>query len=105
MIFANNNDLDQLEGLELGDDAVVGALTTKDGILPFAYGITGARAARTACRIGVIVHLIGGCLDLAMMLTLTLLNAFALLTPANMFLYQIVWMVPGLLITEWTRSI
>jgi len=105
MIFANNNDLDQLEGLELGEDAVVGALTTKDGILPFAYGITGARAARTACRIGVIVHLIGGCLGLAMMLTLTLLNAFALLTPANMFLYQIVWMVPGLLITEWTRSI
>lgn len=105
MIFANDSELEQLAGLELNEESVVGALTTKDGIVPFAYGITGARAARTACRIGVIVHLIGGFLGLAMMLTLTLLNAFELLTPANMFLYQIVWMIPGLLITEWTRSV
>jgi len=28
-----------------------------------------------------------------------------LLTPTNMFLYQLVWMIPAFLITEWTRSI
>ena len=33
------------------------------------------------------------------------IGAEQLLTPANMFLYQLIWMIPGLLITEWTRSI
>jgi len=40
-----------------------------------------------------------------MMLVLAILGARELLTPANMFLYQLVWMIPGLLITQWTRSI
>ena len=44
-------------------------------------------------------------LGIGVMLTLTLLGALDLLTPANLFLYELVWMVPGLLITEWTRSI
>ena len=28
-----------------------------------------------------------------------------LLTPANILLYNLVWLVPGLLITEWTRAV
>ena len=28
-----------------------------------------------------------------------------ILTPMNVLLYELIWMVPGLLITEWTRSI
>ena len=80
-------------------------LVTTGGLAPFAYGVTGARALRTACNLGVVIHMIGGILGLAMMLALTLLGALELLTPANMFAYQLVWMIPGLLITEWTRTI
>jgi len=39
------------------------------------------------------------------MVTLTVLGQLQLLTPANMFLYHLVWLIPGLLTTEWTRSI
>jgi hypothetical protein len=39
------------------------------------------------------------------MLTMTVLGAFYLLTPVNVFLYQLIFMVPGLLTTEWTRAI
>ena len=42
---------------------------------------------------------------ISLILTLTVLGALELLTPANMFLYHLVWMIPGLLITEWTRSV
>jgi len=28
-----------------------------------------------------------------------------LLTPVHILLYQLVWMIPGLLITEWTRTV
>ena len=81
------------------------AMTTKDGLASFAYAITGARSVRTAAMLGTIIHLVGGALGLVIILVLTILNAFALLSPVNMLLYQLIWMIPGLLITEWTRSI
>ena len=54
---------------------------------------------------GTALHMVGGILGMGVVLTLVLLGALNLLTPANMFLYQLVWMIPGFLVTEWTRSI
>jgi hypothetical protein len=39
------------------------------------------------------------------MAALAILGNTELLTPANILLYQLVWMIPGLLITEWTRTV
>ena len=80
-------------------------LTTRDGLAPLAFGVTGARALRTASVLGVVIHMIGGIVGMAMMLVLAIIGAGQLLTPANLFLYELIWMIPGLLITEWTRSI
>lgn len=80
-------------------------LTTKPGLAPAAYGVTGARATHTATMLGLIVQIVGGAVGLGIMALLTVLGAFYLLTPVNMFLYQLIWLIPGLLITEWTRSI
>ena len=70
-----------------------------------AYCVTGARALRAASNAGVILHMIGGILGMGVVVTLLVLGATHLLTPANMFLYQLVWMIPGWFVTEWTRSI
>ncbi len=88
-----------------GEDLPALALTTTDGLAPAAYAVTGARALRTASKAGVAVHLIGGILGLIMMLALAILGSEELLTPGNLFLYELIWMIPGLLITEWTRSV
>ncbi len=80
-------------------------LVTTGGLPPFAYGVCGARSLRTASILGTVIHLIGGTVGVAMMATLTLLGALELLTPANMFLYQLVWMIPGILFTEWARQV
>ncbi len=80
-------------------------LTTRDGIAPLAFGVTGARALRTASVLGVVIHMVGGILGIVMMLVLAILGAGQLLTPANLFLYELIWMIPGILISEWTRSI
>lgn len=85
--------------------ALAAALCTYADFDSFAFASTGARSLRTACKLGVAIHLLGGILGLAIMLVLTIVNATYLLTPANMFLYQLVWTIPGLLITEWTRII
>ncbi len=81
------------------------ALITGEGLASFAYAVTGARSLKTAAALGVIVHMVGGILGILMMLVLAVIGATQLLTPANLFLYELVWMLPGLLITEWTRSL
>ncbi len=80
-------------------------MATARGLAPLAYGVTGARALRTTCRLGAALHMIGGAMGLGIMILLVALGALDLLIPSNMFLYHLVWMIPGLLITEWTRSI
>lgn len=80
-------------------------MTTQEGLAALAYGVTGARSLKTACNLGVVIHMIGGILGIVMMLVLAILGATELLTPGNLFLYELVWMIPGLIITEWTRSI
>ena len=80
-------------------------LTTSAGLAPVAYGVTGARALRMTCRMGTVLHIVGGAIGLAIMLTLTVLGGLEALTPTNILLYELVWMIPALLFTEWTRSI
>ena len=86
-----------------GKSAVV--LVTKEGLASFAYAITGAKALRAATALGTAVHLLCGIIGIAIMVTLLLIGRLDLLTPANLFAYQLVWLIPGLLITEWTRAI
>ncbi len=87
------------------EDATVLALTTKDTLVSIAYAVTGARTLRSASILGVVIHLLGGILGLAMMLVLGFLGAEHLLTPTNVLLYELLWLIPGLLITEWTRAV
>ena len=81
------------------------ALTTRDELVSAAYAVTGARALRQSTRLGVAVHLIGGILGLVIMLVLGYLGSTQLLTPTNVLLYQLVWAIPGMLVTEWTRVV
>lgn len=86
-------------------EAQAHALYTAEGLAPAAYAVTGARALKYAATAGLAVHMIGGILGIVMMLILGYLGQTQLLTPANMFLYELVLMIPGILITEWTRSV
>lgn len=95
----------QLREITPEQDAPSLLMTTSLGLAPLAYGVTGARVLKNTCRMGTVLHIVGGSIGLAIMILLVVLGALHLLTPANMFLYQLVWMIPALLITEWTRSI
>lgn len=105
VIFPEHDAREALRETELSSDAQALALTTKDGLAPFAYAVTGARSVWTASVLGVVIHMLGGILGIGIMLTLAILGAEELLTPGNLFLYELVWMLPGLIITEWTRHI
>ena len=86
-------------------EADVLALVTRDDLVSTAYAITGSMALRTACRVGSIIGIIGGITGIVIMLALSYLGATELLTPARVILYQLVWMIPSWLATEWTRVV
>jgi len=94
-----------MQELQPQEDAKALALITGEGLASFAYAVTGARSLKTAVNFGITIHMIGGILGILMMLVLAYLGETRLLTPTYLFLYELIWMIPGLLATEWTRAI
>ena len=105
MVFPDQQTRDALAAIQADPEADVLALTTRQDLASYVYAVTGASSLRTASRLGVAVHLLGGIVGIAIMLVIAYLGSTQLLTPINILLYQLVWMIPGLLITEWTRSV
>lgn len=105
MVFPDQQTRDALAAIQADPEADVLALTTRQDLASYIYAITGSSALRTASRLGVAIHLLGGIVGIAIMLVIAYLGSTQLLTPINILLYQLVWMIPGLLITEWTRSV
>ncbi len=95
----------ELRKLQPDPECPVLALSTREELVGTAYAVTGSRALRTAANLGLAIHLLGGILGILIMLALAYLGSTELLTPTNVLLYQLIWALPGLLITEWTRTV
>ncbi len=80
------------------------ALTTQQNLSSAAYAVSGAKVLFTACRLGMWLSIFAGFVGLLIMAALAYLGDAQLLSPFNILLYQLVWVIPGLLFTEWTRT-
>lgn len=105
MVFPGRELRQELEEKEASENAVVVALTTKEGLAPEAFAVTGARALKSALYTGVVIHMVGGILGLLIMAALAYTGPRELLSTANLLLYELLWMIPGFLVTEWTRTL
>ena len=105
LVFADRDTTTEICDRKAPEEAKVVALTTKEGLAPMAFAITGARTLGSAMKTGVIIHMVGGILGLLIMAALAYIGSMELLSPLNVLLYQLVWMVPALLVTEWTRTL
>ena len=105
VLFPENEQRRSLREIEADENMPSLMMTTQEGLAAIAYGVTGARSLMSASKLGIVIHMIGGILGILMMLVLAIIGATELLTPGNLFLYELVWMIPGLIVTEWTRSI
>ncbi len=105
MLFPGREKQEELAQKQPEESAQALALMTQEGLAPMAYAITGARALRTASRLGMVIHLTGGILGILIMLALAIVGAVDLLTPVHVLLYQLIWLVPGLLVTLWPKTI
>lgn len=105
IIFPGRKTRDEILAKQTPEGLPALALMTRDDMAGMAFAVTGARALRSACRTGAIISLFGGIVGLLAMLALSIVGARHLLTPANILLFELIWMVPGILVTEWTRSV
>lgn len=105
MAFPSREERDRLRKRRPDPEEPVLAITTREELISAAYAVTGARALRQATKLGLIIHLLGGILGMVIMLALAYLGSTELLTPVNVLLFQLVWAVPGLLVTEWARTV
>lgn len=105
MAFPERKLRKSLAARQIGEDGEVVALTTQEGLAGAASAVAGARMLRSTSVAGVAVQMMGGILGLLIMLALAIIHAEYLVSPENLLLYELVWMIPGLLITEWTRFI
>lgn len=95
----------RLRSIAIDEEDRVLALCVRPTLAAYGYAITGARALHNAVLLGVGVHILGGILGLGAVAVLAFLGQMALLSPLNILLYQAIWLIPGFLLTEWTRAI
>lgn len=105
MAFPARDVRKELAQREAGEEDTVVALMTKGGLAPKAFAVTGARVLKSALKAGVTVHMVGGIIGLLIMAALAWVGVDNILTPSNILLYELIWMLPGFLITEWTRTL
>lgn len=103
-MFPDREQRRELASRQAPEDSVALALMTQEGLGSTAFAITGSRLLRNSWRLGLIIHILGGVLGLLIMAALAITGSVELLTPMNVLLYQLIWMVPGLLITFLTAT-
>ena len=70
----------------------------REGIMPLVESVAGSRRAVKAVRTATILSYIGAAAGVALAYYLTSVGNFALLTPIAMVLYQVLWLLPTLLL-------
>lgn len=105
MVFPDRETRQVLSQRQANPESPVLALTIRDELVSAIYPVTGASALHTACRLGLMIHLLGGIVGILIMFVLAFQGSTEILTPTKVLLYQLIWMVPGLLVTEWARTV
>lgn len=79
------------------------ALICRDGLVPFADSIIGARWLRIIARVNTVLNLLGGISGLLLLFLLTYMGAAEAATAANILIYTLMWTVPIFLISAWVH--
>ena len=74
------------------------AVICREGLLPLVEAVAGSRRAVKAVRTATLLSYLGALAGVALAYYLTSIGNFALLTPLAMVLYQLLWLLPTLLL-------
>ena len=77
------------------------AVLCREGLLPFAESVVGAKRLRRAALTGAALACIGSVIGLLLAYYLTSVDAYVSLSALNLLVYLVLWMAPSWFLTSW----
>ena len=91
----------ELSGPDQDHSVVLTAVLCREGLFPFSEAVVGAQRLRLAVRLSAAITAVGGAVGALLAFYLTFVEAYASLSPVNLLIFLVMWMVPTLLISGW----
>lgn len=91
----------ELTGEDQTHSDTLAAILCREGLGPFADAVVGGRRLRTAVRLSASLCCLGAAVGVLLSFYLTFVAAYASLTPGNLLVFLLMWLVPTLLISGW----
>lgn len=91
----------ELNGPDQDHSVVLTAVLCREGLFPFSEAVVGAQRLRLAVRLSAAITAVGGAVGALLAFYLTFVEAYASLSPVNLLIFLVMWMVPTLLISGW----
>ena len=93
----------ELSDPEQVHDGVLTALLCREGLLPFAESVTAAKRLRWAARLGAILCCACSLIGMLLAAYLTSLGAYTSLSPLNLLIYMLTWLLPVWFLSGWVH--
>ena len=93
----------ELSSQEQEHSSVLTAVLCREGVGPFTEAAVGAKRLRTAVRASAWLTCLGSCAGTVLAFYLTFMAAYTSLTPLNLLVFLLMWLVPTVLISNWVN--
>ena len=84
--------------------SVLTAVLCREGLLPCAEAVVGAKRLRWTARFGAALACVGGALGILLTCYLASVDAYGSLSPLNLLFFQLFWLAPVWFLTSWSAS-
>lgn len=91
----------ELSDPEQPHNPIFTAVLCREGLVPYADSVVGARRLRRATRFGAILTCVGATVGVLLAYYLTAVTAFGSLSPLNLFIFLFTWLLPVWFLTSW----
>lgn len=105
MVFLSREEREALAAKQVPEGSHVVGICVREGLAQKGFAVTGGRVLRASWIAGAALHIFAGLVGAAMVAALAYVGADELIVPQNLLLYNLLWLIPGWLITEWTRQL
>ena len=91
----------ELSDPEQPHNPILTGVLCREGLVPYADTVVGARRLRRATRFGAILTCVGSTVGVLLAYYLTAVTAFGSLSPLNLLIFLITWLLPVWFLTSW----
>lgn len=91
----------ELSDPEQPHNPILTAVLCREGLVPYADSVVGARRLRRATRLGAVLTCVGSTVGVLLAYYLTAVTAFGSLSPLNLLIFLITWLLPVWFLTSW----